>query len=181
MNIVRDQWAIFEQSEEIVSPETIQATIRKMARQISVVLAEENPFVLCVMRGAIIFCGYLLGHLRFPLELGYVHATRYHDHLQGGLLEWIQLPPPTIRGRHVLLVDDILDEGDTLASIAQCCYDQGAQSVRAAVLAEKNIAKSKPYQADFSGLMLPNRYVFGFGMDIHGFWRNLPSIRALKD
>lgn len=181
MNAIRDQWAIFEKSEEIISEEMIHAAIHKMARQIFVAMSAENPFVLCVMRGAVVFCGYLLTHLRFPLELGYVHATRYHGHTQGGDLLWIQPPPQDVRGRNVLLIDDILDEGDTLAAIVQYCHDQGAKSVKTAVLAEKTLAKPKPHRADFVGFMLPNRYVFGFGMDIHGFWRNLPCIRAVKD
>jgi hypoxanthine phosphoribosyltransferase len=177
----RDQWAVMEKSEEIVSSDAIQSAILKIARQISVVLAQENPFVLCVMRGAVVFCGHLLTHLRFPLDFGYVHATRYHDDTHAGALQWLQPPPESIRDRHVLLVDDILDEGDTLASIAQRCRDQGAQSIRTAVVAEKYMERPKPHKADFIGFKLPNRYVFGFGMDIHGYWRNLPSIRAVKE
>jgi hypoxanthine phosphoribosyltransferase len=81
----------------------------------------------------------------------------------------------------VLVVDDILDEGNTLETIRDKLLAAGSQQVCIAVFADKETGRPKPVAADFVGIKLPNRYVFGFGMDVNGAWRNLPAIYALKD
>ena len=81
----------------------------------------------------------------------------------------------------VVLLDDILDEGHTLAAVRQQCLEQGAARVVIVVLAEKALGHSKPITADYTGLEVPNRYVFGCGMDVNGWWRNLPAIYALRE
>jgi hypoxanthine phosphoribosyltransferase len=86
-----------------------------------------------------------------------------------------------VAGRHVLVLDDILDEGETLAAIRDKLLEMGAARVWSAVLTDKNNGLDKPIQADFVGLDVPNRYVFGCGMDAYGLWRNLPAIYALKE
>jgi hypoxanthine phosphoribosyltransferase len=118
--------------------------------------------------------------LRFPLEFDYIHATRYRGTTAGGGIEWRALPASGVAGRTVLVLDDILDEGPTLAAIRQRLVSLGAQEVLTAVLADKAIGRPKPLAADFIGLTVPDRYVFGCGMDVHGAWRNLPAIYAVK-
>jgi len=137
--------------------------------------------VLSVMGGAAVFTGRLLPLLEFPLEFGAIEVTRYNNDTQGREISWRLAPRDNVRDRTVLVVDDILDEGITLAAIRQKLVDMGARRVLAAVLADKEIGRPKPAHADFVGVTVPNRYVFGFGMDAYGLWRNLPAIYALKD
>jgi hypoxanthine phosphoribosyltransferase len=119
--------------------------------------------------------------LNFPLEFDYVHATRYGAETSGGALQWVVEPRTQVKGRVVLLLDDILDEGITLAAIRQHLLDAGAAECITAVFADKEIGKDKPLHADFVGVSLPNRYVFGYGMDVKGAWRNLPAVYAMKE
>jgi hypoxanthine phosphoribosyltransferase len=122
----------------------------------------------------------LLPLLRFPLDLDYVHATRYGDSTSGGSLTWLVEPRENVKGRAVLVLDDILDGGHTLAAIKERVLARGAASFHCAVLTEKDTGVAKPIRAEFVGLHLPNRYVFGCGMDCRGAWRNLPAIYAVK-
>jgi hypoxanthine phosphoribosyltransferase len=133
------------------------------------------------MTGAVVFTGQLLPLLEFPLELDYVHLTRYGESTIGGKIEWKQFPESKIRGRTVLIVDDILDEGHTLAEIRRRVLAAGASGFYSAVFADKQLGKPKPIAADFVGVTLPDRYVFGYGMDVKGAWRNLPAVYAMKD
>jgi hypoxanthine phosphoribosyltransferase len=168
-------------SEEIADAKTVQASLDRLGREISDVLHERFPLVLPVMGGAIVFAGQLLPRLDFPLEFDYLHVTRYRGKTQGGAVEWRVLPGKSVAGRTVLVIDDILDEGETLYAVRQKLLEMGAARVHTAVLADKDIQSKKPIQADFVGLKVPNRFVFGCGMDAYGLWRNLPEIRALKE
>lgn len=152
----------------------------RVAHEITVRLARTRPLILSVMGGAVVFTGQLLPRLRFPLEFDYVHVSRYGRGTQGGEITWQVRPKETIAGRTVLVLDDILDEGETLAAVRERILEGGAQTFYSAVLADKDIGRPKPIAADFVGVRVPDRYVFGFGMDAHGFWRNLPAIYALK-
>ena len=132
------------------------------------------------MGGAVVFTGQLLPLLHFPLEFDYVHVSRYGDKLQGGRFNWLRTPQSSVEGRHVLILDDILDEGHTMAAIKEKVMTLGALSCQTAVFANKLICKTKPIQADYIGLNVPDRYVFGYGMDAAGAWRNLGAVYALK-
>jgi hypoxanthine phosphoribosyltransferase len=168
-------------SEEIADAKTVQASLDRLGREISDALHDRFPLVLPVMGGAIVFAGQLLPRLDFPLEFDYLHVTRYRGKTQGGAVEWRVLPGKSVAGRTLLVVDDILDEGETLYAVKQKLVEMGAARVLTAVLADKEIPGKKPVQADFVGLKVPNRFVFGCGMDAYGLWRNLPEIRALKE
>lgn len=133
------------------------------------------------MRGSVIFAGRLLPLLRFPLEFDYLEVTRYDRTTQGGAIQWKVSPGTAVAGRVVLVLDDILDQGHTLAAIRERLMEAGAREFYAAVFADKNLGARKPIQADFVGIEVPDRYVFGFGMDVYGLWRNLPAIYALRD
>jgi hypoxanthine phosphoribosyltransferase len=171
---------IFDTAEQIFSAEVVSQTVKRMAADITAVLSDEYPLVLSVMGGAVIFTGQLLPLLQFPLTFDYLHASRYDNTVQGGTLNWKTSPREDVQERVVLVLDDVLDEGITLAGIRDWIMSRGATAFYTAVLAEKEIGRSKPIKADFVGLTLPNRYVFGFGMDIYGVWRNLPAIYAVK-
>lgn len=173
--------ALLDNAEPIASAEAVQTILDQLAEKIEQALAGEFPLVLAVMGGAVVFAGQLLPRLRFPLEFDYLHVTRYRGNIRGGEVEWRVLPGQNVVGRSVLVLDDILDEGETLAAIRDKLVSMGAARVWSAVLTNKDNGLDKPIRADFVGLDVPNRYVFGCGMDAYGVWRNLPAIYALKD
>jgi len=174
-------WRILETADEICSAECIAVEVARLSREIGAKLAERHPVVLAVMRGSVMFAGQLLPQLRFPLQFDYLDVTRYGSATRGGDITWKVSPGTEVQGRVVLVLDDILDEGHTLAAIRTKLVEAGAAEFCSAVFADKNIGREKPIRADFVGITLPNRYVFGFGMDVHGAWRNLPAIYAVKD
>ena len=171
---------LLDEADLLISPEQAQAAVARMARDIEAKLAQSFPVILSVMGGAAVFTGQLLPQLRFPLEFGAIEVTRYNNDTQGRDISWRLPPRDNVRGRTVLVVDDILDEGITLAAIRAKLLQMGASEVYAAVFADKDIGREKPAHADFVGVTVPNRYVFGYGMDAYGLWRNLPAIYAMK-
>ncbi len=173
-------WDMLNNADLLHDAAEIERTLDRLGAEISAVMAEQFPIALCIMGGALIFAGKLLPRLRFPLEFDYLHASRYRDSTRGGEIEWSVLPRKNLQDRTILLMDDILDEGHTLAAAKTRLLELGAAEVKIAVLADKAIKRPKPISADFVGLSLPDRYVFGMGMDAHGLWRNLPAIYALK-
>lgn len=181
--MLSDQQArdILQQAEMIVSAAEVQSAVERVAAEINERLGDRHPLVLSVMGGAVVFTGQLLPLLDFPLDFDYVHVSRYGNGQQGGKLQWKVSPRENVADRVVLVVDDILDEGETLAAIRQRVLELGASGFYSAVFADKRIAKPKASRADFVGLELPDRFVFGFGMDMHGAWRNLPAIYAAKE
>jgi len=174
-----ESWKIFRAAELICPAVEVQAALKRLAQEISTELGDRHPLVLSVMGGAVVFSGQLLPMLEFPLDFDYIHASRYGSQTQGGQLEWKVLPKENVAGRVVLVLDDILDEGHTLAAIRDKVMAMGATAFYSAVFADKEIGKEKPIEANFAGIRLPNRYVFGFGMDVHGAWRNLPAVYAV--
>lgn len=162
------------------SSEQIERALDHLAEAVARELAQRDPLVLVVMNGAFVAAAHLLGRLQFPLRVGYLHATRYRGGTRGGAIDWIAPPRPDVRGQTVLVVDDIFDEGDTLKAILDELHRLGATAVYSAVLADKRHDRKAPGAAvDFVGLEVPDRYVFGYGMDYHGYWRNLPAIYAV--
>ena len=172
---------LLEEADQLFTESAVREAVERMAREISAKLKDEFPVVLSVMGGAAIFTGQLLPLLAFPLEFGAIEVTRYNNAIQGREITWRLPPRDNVRDRVVLVVDDILDEGITLAAIRKRLLEMGAAKVYSAVFADKAIGRAKPVAADFVGVTVPNRYVFGFGMDAYGLWRNLPAVYALKD
>ena len=168
-------------AEVVHDADAVQAALEVVAGKIRTQLADRNPLVLCVMTGGVIFCGQLLPKLDFPLDFDYLHATRYGPETQGGKISWRSAPWISVKGRTVLVVDDILDEGVTLAAVKAHLLAQGAAEVLLAVFADKLHGRAKPVAADFVGVTVPDRFVFGFGMDAGGAWRNLPAIYAMRE
>jgi hypoxanthine phosphoribosyltransferase len=159
----------------------MERALDRMAESITHALGDRDPLVLCVMTGAVIAVGRLLPRLGFAVRLDYVHATRYREATRGGGLEWLHLPSAAIRGQHVLVVDDILDEGVTLDAIVRACRSHGAASVLSAVLVEKMRARACDCRADFVGVRLPDRYLYGYGLDYRGYFRNADGVYAVAD
>ena len=171
-----------KQAELIYDRVHLNAAIGSMAKDIDAMLAGDVPIYLSVMQGGLIFAGALALAICGDLEFDYVHATRYRGGTQGQDLHWVKAPGVKMAGRTVLLVDDILDEGYTLRAIRDYCIAQGAARVLIAVLCEKRHGRTAPgVKADFVGVEVPDRYVFGYGMDYYEQGRNLPGIYALKE
>ncbi len=147
--------------------------------------ADARPLYLTVMHGGMLFAAELalaLGEVGLDLEFDYLHATRYRGATSGAELHWKHRPDTSLRGRRVLLVDDIVDEGHTLAAVRDWCCVEGASEVRIAAMAVKRHHRCVPdLVADYIGVEVPDRYVFGYGMDYHEQGRNLPAIYALKE
>ncbi|MGR9044215.1 MAG: hypoxanthine-guanine phosphoribosyltransferase [Gammaproteobacteria bacterium] len=165
----------------LYNKEQVDAAIERMAGQINRQLADRDPVFLCVMNGGLFIGGQLLTRLTIPLTVDAINASRYQNQTSGSTIEWLLKPKTQLAGRTVLVVDDILDEGFTLEAIEQYCKDQGAVSVYSAVLVDKILDHVKPLQADFVGLQVEDRYLFGCGMDYKGYLRNMPGIYACKE
>lgn len=171
---------MLEGAELVCREDEARAAVARVAAEINARLAGDFPMVLAVMGGAVVFAGQLLPLLDFPLEFGAVEATRYANSTRGRDIDWRLAPRESVRGRTVLVLDDILDEGVTLAAIRDRLLAMGAKRVLTAVFADKDLGRAKPVAADFVGVRVPDRYVFGFGMDAYGAWRNLPAVYALR-
>jgi len=171
--------ALLARAEPVCSAADARSALERLAAEITSRLGSEFPMVLAIMGGAVVFTGQLLPLLAFPLEFRAIEVTRYADTTAGGDIEWRLAPREDVRGRTVLVLDDILDEGVTLAAVRAKLVDMGAAQVLTAVFADKDTGRAKPIAADFVGVRVPDRYVFGFGMDAFGLWRNLPAVYAL--
>jgi hypoxanthine phosphoribosyltransferase len=166
----------------VAAPAEIDAAFDRLARDIGQRLCNANPLVYTVMNGGLIVAGRLLAKLDFPLELAYLHASRYGHALNGTFLDWRVRPTEHLTGRVVLIIDDVLDEGHTLDAICQSVRAAGAAEVLTAVLVHKvHDRKARPgMRADFTGIDAPDRFLFGCGMDYKGYWRNSAGIYAIK-
>jgi hypoxanthine phosphoribosyltransferase len=173
-------WKMLDEAELVCPADEVDRAIERLAGEITARFRDAYPLVLCVMNGALFFCGKLLPLLRFPLHLDYVHASRYGAEIDGRQVRWKVEPGEMVKDRAVLVLDDILDAGDTLAAIKAKVTERGAASCHVAVLTDKATGRPKPIEPDFVGLRIPDRFVFGCGLDAYGSWRNLPALYALR-
>jgi hypoxanthine phosphoribosyltransferase len=174
--------AVLDAADRVLDRGAVDAAYARLAAAIHAGFAGRNPLVLVCMVGGMIPAVALLSRLDIALELDYVHATRYRGGTTGHDVQWRVRPSRALAGRHVLVVDDILDEGYTLSAILDAARAAGAASVRSAVLVEKRHGRRAPgLVADFVGAEVPDRYVFGCGMDYKGWHRQLPAIYAVAD
>lgn len=182
MNRDRNVGALLTRAELIHTPEAVQAALDAMAAEVEARMAGHDPVLLAVMTGGLYPAVWLSSRFGFPHQVDYVHVTRYEGETRGGQIRWRARPRLNLRGRAVLIVDDILDEGLTLAAIEEYCRAEGAADVRTAVLVEKIHDRNRSgVVPDFRGLQVPDRYVFGCGMDYREYFRNLPAIYALPE
>lgn len=172
---------VLESADCLHDAAAVSAAYDRMAAAISAEYAGKNPLILCVMIGGLHATSEITQRLKFPFEIDYLHASRYRGETTGGGLVWKASPTTSLHNRHVLVIDDILDEGYTLAAIVEALNKQDTASLKVAVLAEKiHERKAKGIKADYVGLTVVDRYVFGCGMDYKEYWRQLPAIYAVK-
>jgi hypoxanthine phosphoribosyltransferase len=177
---VEEVQALPGSAEQLYGQEAIDAALDRMAEQITRALGGTRPLALCNLTGGIIPFGHLLTRLHFPLEIDYLHVTRYRGDTRGGeRIDWLNRPTIPLAGREVLLFDDILDEGHTLAAVQEYCRAEGAAGIYTAVMVRKHHERGIEVRADSVGLEVEDRYVFGFGMDYRGWFRNLHGIYAI--
>ena len=173
---------VLAQAECLYDLSAIEQALDRMAEAIAQKMHNDNPLILCVMIGALIPTGHLLTRLSFPLEVDYIHATRYRSTTRGGDLHWLVEPRQSLKDRTVLIVDDVLDGGITLAAIIDYCKQAGAKKVCTAIMVNK-VRERDPgvsFEPDFVGLEAEDRYLFGFGLDYEEQLRNVPGIYAVN-
>jgi hypoxanthine phosphoribosyltransferase len=168
----------FAKAEVVFTQAQVAAAIDRLAVAMTVSLQDQNPICLSVMQGGLYLSGQLMQRMVFPLQQGYVDVSRYREATQGGDLRWQGAEHPPLADRTVVLIDDVLDEGHTMAYLQQWAVQAGAKKVFIAVLADKN---KSSVSADYSALACPDRFLFGCGMDIHGYGRNLSTLYALPN
>ena len=171
---------IKQNADLIYNKQQIMTAISQISVQLEKILQNKNPIMLSVMNGGCVFTSDLIRHMDCDVRVDYVHVSRYHNKLKGSDLEWLKKPQCDLQDQVVVIVDDIYDQGCTLAELIKYCQQQGAREVISCVL----LYKQKPnrvtsHEPDFYGLTIPDRYVFGYGMDYQGHLRNLPDIYAL--
>ncbi len=174
---------VMEKASCLHTRNEVEAALDIMAKEITNDLQDKYPLVLCVMIGGVIPTAALLSRMNFPLELDYVHATRYRKEMHAGALEWRKEPTATLKDRTVLVVDDILDGGLTLSAIIDYCKEQQAKEVLSAVLVDKKHVRDEGglEHADYVGLTIEDKWVFGYGMDYKEYLRNAPGIYSVAD
>ena len=180
MNDLRQEAiGVMQSADRLYSRDDVEAACDAIADAINRDMADLDVVVLCIMNGGLVASGLLLPRITVPLRLDYLHATRYRERTSGDDLHWKVEPSNELEGRDVLVIDDILDEGYTLDAILKFCGEQRPASVRAAVLVQKMHDRGVRPPVDYIGLTVPDRYVFGYGMDYKGYWRNAPGIYAV--
>lgn len=181
IKIPQDIKSVYDKATCIYTKEQVEKAIDKMAAEITEVVSEVYPLFLCVVVGGMIPLGSLLTRMIYPLEINYIHATRYQGETSGGELVWKAKPTCNLNGRTIVIVDDILDSGLTLSAIIKFCEEQGAKKIYTSVLVDKHHARENGglETADFTGLTVGDHYVFGYGMDYRGYLRNAPGIFSI--
>lgn len=175
---------ILDNAELVCTAGQIQESIDQLAQEINAKLSDTSSpvIVLPVMNGGLILSGQLITRLKFPVEIDYLHATRYRNKTTGSDLQWKVKPQNSLKNRTLLIIDDIFDEGHTMQAVIEYCKSEDAAHVYSAVLVEKNHSREKAsIKSDFIGMSVEDRYVFGFGMDYKGYHRNLNAIYAVNE
>lgn len=174
--------AIIDKADCLASEEQVSQALDRMAQQIKHDYQGRIPVLVGVMVGGVMPLAWLVQRLEMPLQVDYLHATRYRGGTRGGELDWIAHPRENLAGRDVIIVDDILDEGITLQAVKAALLAEGANSIRIAVLVTKRHDRNvSGLKADYVGLEVPDRYVFGCGMDYNEYFRQFPAIYALAE
>ena len=174
---------ILKEAECLYSFSEINQALDRMASQITAKLKDKHPLIISVMTGALITTGHLVTRLHFPLEMDYIHVTRYRGSMRGGDLHWLVEPRRDLTDRTILIVDDIMDGGLTLAAIIDYCKQYKAKEIYTAVMVSKNRPReeSVSFEPDFIGVTTEDRFLFGFGLDYEEYLRNVPGIYAVKE
>lgn len=173
---------VLEKAVCLYSYTEVNEALDRMAKEITEELKDTNPLILCVMTGALIPLGHLATRLHFPLEIDYIHVTRYRGTTRGGDLHWLVEPRQNLKNRTILIVDDIMDGGLTIAAIIDYCKQAGAKAIYSAVMVSKKRTREPGvnFEPNFVGVTAEDKYLFGFGLDYEEYLRNVPGIYAVN-
>ncbi len=166
----------------LVSRQEVEAGYNRLGEALQPVVDKQDCVLIGVLVGGMIPLVNIVSRLNGDFQLDYCHATRYSGKLHGSDTRWVQTPRLPLEGKTVVLIDDIFDEGHTLAFIAGYCAQAGASAIVTAVLVRKDHDRgTADISPDFVGLTVEDRYLFGCGMDYQEQWRHLPEIYGLLD
>ena len=182
MKSLAELHATLADADCLYTEQQIDSVLDDLAGRIAADYKDKIPLLLCVMNGGMFVMAGILRRLQIPLECDYMHVTRYRGKTSGGELHWVAKPKTEIKNRHVLIMDDIYDEGFTLQEILKYCREENAASVEGCVLVRKQHSRAKAeMDIKYLGVDVPDRYVFGCGMDYEHYFRNLNGVYALKE
>ena len=173
---------MLSESTLLLTNKSILNKIKELGDCISKDYAEQEVVVLCIIKGAMVFCSHLMSHINADVYLDCIDVSRYGSRLEGGELVVKSNPTLNLTNRNLLIVDDMIDQGETLQFVQNYCVNQGAASIKTAVLLQKehNRKISTEVPIDYCAFTIPDAFVFGFGIDCKGRYRNLPDIYALN-
>ena len=176
-----DPRTLIEHSSLVATKEEVEEAVVRLAQKVNEFYGDQSIIMLAVMTGAIIPAAWLAAKLKMPIQIDFIHATRYAGQTQGGELDFRVPPRLNLQGHDILIVDDIYDVGLTLELIERYCVARGARSVNSAVLVRKLHERETAGELPrFIGMDVADKYVFGCGMDAYEHWRHLDEIRALE-
>lgn len=166
----------------LASPAEVASVFDRLAAEVGARLTGRRPLVVAVLEGGRMPAEQLSARLTIPHDTDALRVGRYGNSSSGGMLRWSATTDSSLQGRTVLIVDDILDQGVTLSAVVRHCRDGGATDVLTCVLTVKDLPERTggPWP-DFVGLVVPDQYIVGCGMDYQGRWRELPGLYALED
>jgi len=173
---------ILKRSTLIADKREVERAVKRLAEAVNAHYQDQEIILLIVMTGAVMPAAWLGSRLKMPVQMDFVHATRYAGQTEGGEIEFRVPPRLNLEGQDVLIVDDIYDIGLTLQMIEGYCESRGAASVNSAVLVRKiHDRETTGNLPEFIGMEVEDKYIFGCGMDVYEHWRHLDEIRALED
>jgi hypoxanthine phosphoribosyltransferase len=160
---------------------TIHRRLDEIAAQISKDYRDRELTVIAVLNGSLMFMADLLRRIPLPLKLDCLSVASYHGRAQtSGEVIFKQIALPDIKGRHILILDDILDSGHTLAAIREKLETAGPRSIKVCVLLAKRKERARPVTADYLGFEIEDEFVVGYGLDFDERYRNLPYVGVLR-
>lgn len=160
----------------------ILSRLEELARQITADYEGKELTVVAILNGSFIFMADLLRRIPLPLQVDGLSVSSYHGTKTTGRIDFRQTRLADVRGRHVLILDDILDSGLTLHAIKERLErESGAASLRSCVLLRKNVERAHPVDVEYVGFDIPNEFVVGYGLDYNEQYRNLPFIGVLNE
>ena len=165
----------------LYTQEQVDSRLDELAKQLTAKYQDECPLVVSVMTGALVFTSDMLKRLPFKLNLDYVDVSSYANGSQSaGRVKLIQDLSSDIKGRPVIIMEDIIDTGHTLKYLADLLQNRGAKSIEICALLDKPDRREVDVEADYVGFKVPDEFIVGYGLDYSGFYRNLPYIGILK-
>lgn len=165
----------------LLSEEEINEKVKELGQVLSAEYKDKNPLVICVLKGAAPFMSDLVKRMPIPLEMDFMAVSSYGTSTKSsGVVKIIKDLDAPVEGRHVLIVEDIIDTGLTLSYLVDLLKQRNAKSVRVVTLLDKPERRISGLNPDFCGFTIPDAFVVGYGLDYAEKYRNLPYIGILK-